>query len=904
VKSNNNLLNVFFATIVLAIMCACGGDDKKNELPEITSNVAPTVEERKEVVFSVTAVDPDGAIESVSWSQLTGPTIVFTSNQEQLSFKSPEVEADSNISFEVVAMDNDGGTTTLIVESQIIDVNRAPIVEATTHNVEYNTSLEITLAASDPDSDPLSFEITSQPESGVLVAVNTDANLYKYTPTQGSITADTFTVEVGDGHLTTSAVINLALVDTSAPLVLSVLPLTDDLRVSLESTLMLEFDDVMLVESLLNGTTDCNGSIQLSMDDFVTCAQISTVNQQPQSKKFDITLSQVLLADSTYQLKVTADAINFYGTGMAEQIINSFKTESNDLKITEISASKYYSDNRWVEIYNGSAEDINLSDYALRSRSVNLDDFVIGDAQMFSLSDKVLATGEYILLQGRFGNGYWQSSVAQSEQIMLVGNTDDNIRPAWFSDSFVELVDKDATRTVDFVRWGSNAQQPLSAVAWIGDNNAVQLEEELGDSLIRDLELTDTNTANDWQFAYFITPGGNNDISCSEDTDADNIPDCAEQEGTTFAGLPLYEWGARLGVKDVFIEIDYMESEDPGVNPQRRSLDKVVESFAAHDIAIHFDAGDLFHSAEGISAADYDLGGGSKVDFYLQTTFVSSETAPSILDHKVNNFDLKRRPIFHYMLMANTQQEDGSAGSSGFAEILGNDLMITLGNWGFSLETVEASNTLINMQASTIMHEFGHNLGLRHGGDENTNNKPNHTSIMNYLYQLNGLPTIGNREGDRYYRNAFRDNLNCNLPNNELLNGFTSAPADFKMDYSSGTNATIDESNIDEAIGFGNANSTNVDFNCNAVTGETLNNFDINLNASDVDLLKDVDEWSIIDLQFTNSWSGNVSGNEYKNSQNRLKSNDIISNDQQSLIKEDAPSSELLESIRSLRDND
>jgi hypothetical protein len=40
------------------------------------------------------------------------------------------------------------------------------------------------------------------------------------------------------------------------------------------------------------------------------------------------------------------------------------------------------------------------------------------------------------------------------------------------------------------------------------------------------------------------------------------------------------------------------------------------------------------------------------------------------------------------------------------------------------------------------MHELGHNLGLRHGGDEDSgddlegwkNNKPNYRSVMNYLY--------------------------------------------------------------------------------------------------------------------------------------------------------------------------
>ena len=33
-------------------------------------------------------------------------------------------------------------------------------------------------------------------------------------------------------------------------------------------------------------------------------------------------------------------------------------------------------------------------------------------------------------------------------------------------------------------------------------------------------------------------------------------------EGTTFSGLPLYEWGARPEQTDVFVELDYMASDD------------------------------------------------------------------------------------------------------------------------------------------------------------------------------------------------------------------------------------------------------------------------------------------------------------------------------------------------------
>jgi PKD repeat protein len=42
-------------------------------------------------------------------------------------------------------------------------------------------------------------------------------------------------------------------------------------------------------------------------------------------------------------------------------------------------------------------------------------------------------------------------------------------------------------------------------------------------------------------------------------------------------------------------------------------------------------------------------------------------------------------------------------------------------------------------RAITIMHELGHNLGLEHGGNESMARKPNHVSVMSYLYNEIGI---------------------------------------------------------------------------------------------------------------------------------------------------------------------
>ncbi len=60
------------------------------------------------------------------------------------------------------------------------------------------------------------------------------------------------------------------------------------------------------------------------------------------------------------------------------------------------------------------------------------------------------------------------------------------------------------------------------------------------------------------------------------------------------------------------------------------------------------------------------------------------------------------------------------------------------------------------MQASTLMHEMGHNMERRHGGEAfEPNCKPAYLSVMNYLYQLRGLLDDGGTPHLDFSRNAF-----------------------------------------------------------------------------------------------------------------------------------------------------
>ena len=74
---------------------------------------------------------------------------------------------------------------------------------------------------------------------------------------------------------------------------------------------------------------------------------------------------------------------------------------------------------------------------------------------------------------------------------------------------------------------------------------------------------------------------------------------------------------------------------------------------------------------------------------------------------------------------------------TGVGDFPGGDILVTLGAFP-DVNALPIGTPF--MQASTLMHELGHNLERRHGGEAfELNCKPTYLSAMNYLYQLRGL---------------------------------------------------------------------------------------------------------------------------------------------------------------------
>ncbi|MFB2557029.1 cell wall-binding repeat-containing protein [Herbiconiux liangxiaofengii] len=220
---------------------------------------------------------------------------------------------------------------------------------------------------------------------------------------------------------------------------------------------------------------------------------------------------------------------------------------------------------------------------------------------------------------------------------------------------------------------------------------------------------------------------------------------------------------ADPNIPDIYVEMDYMA----GWRPKSAAIANVIRAFekAPSPVRLHIALAPapiphwngLAFSCHGTCpdgvARFYDLA----VQYFGTPEERADDHADLVLKAK--------RQSFHYgivgdeMWSLNGEGVLAPSGSSGMAELPGNEFMITLGGLFNDGGTVD-------QQAGTLMHELGHNLGLHHGGGDDVACKPNYVSVMNYSRQFSA--------------------------------GYDTAR---KLDYSRDKLPTLDEESLDENVG-------------------------------------------------------------------------------------------------------
>ncbi|MEU7873056.1 PxKF domain-containing protein [Dactylosporangium sp. NPDC049140] len=346
--------------------------------------------------------------------------------------------------------------------------------------------------------------------------------------------------------------------------------------------------------------------------------------------------------------------------------------------------------------------------------------------------------------------------------------------------------------------------------------------------------------------AFEIPPG-----SCATgggvDSDGDGLLDEWETNGVTIdpdgAGpiapqfIDLAVMGADKNKPDIFLQLDWMADATHNQKLSAAALKTVVDAFAASPytsptgsvgINLHIDEGPTSIMNSATNATWGSLSKAKQLGYVanLGTSGAGGYDWSAFQTLKDANFTpTGRTPIFHYVIAAHNYD---STTSSGISRGIGaSDLIVSLGSFTNGTGTD-------NEQAGTLMHELGHNLGLHHGGGDDTNYKPNYLSIMSYGFQLGGVIKGGVAGTFDYSRSALG-----NLNESSLSEPAGIGAAGYGTRHwcpASGTYVAVN-----------NAGGA-IDWNCNSNTTDTGVSFDIN-NDGGNSTLSGYNDWANLKLK-------------------------------------------------------
>ncbi|OJH34176.1 hypothetical protein BON30_44430 [Cystobacter ferrugineus] len=765
----------------------------------------------------------------VTWSVEGGGTLSATTGS-QVTYTAPEgVSADTQVTVTATSVQapSRSASTTLTLKAPVITG-----VEVTAADTELVEKESVALDASVTGAGFFSSEVSWSVEGEGSLSATTGARVVYTAP--DSIGADTqvtvTATSVADGSKAGSVTLELKAPAVTAVQLLAARP-------------QLYAGNAVVLSAELLGTPPSGSKVEWKL-----------VSGGGVLEPLPADASRPNMSFARYTAPGTTSVLT--ATVQATSVFDSTKFESKSvqvlplpLTITEVSSATGSNRPGWLELRNNTSAPIDLADYAIRARGydISTNAWVAKDVMLFPLPSRLLAPGAYVVVSGK---AYPLENFESNQMIWL--REEPAMIPFWSGATFIELVRRDIGETVDFVRFGNNnTQAPLSEGAWTGTVNvsAVPTDGPSSFSFVRTPGAQDTNSASDWSSRPFSTPGGPNDVPAGAvDEDSDGIPDSAEVAGGRFAGLDLYAMGARTAQRDIFIEVDHMQSTDPLIVPQKEALDKLVAVFARRGIQVHLDVGTRFSAS--FDPAKYNLGQGSpELPFATSINLTrNNKEAAGVYELKAAHMDFARRSVFHYCIFGSTQNVGGAAGQSGIAESRGNDLLVSLFGFKLSTDSVARRNQIINHQAVVMMHELGHNLGLRHGGHVDTNYKPNYLSVMNSLYEIEGLgPISGSSAGDRYY-------LRWRIKGYDGLEDLANSPLSdtFVMDFSDGSGGTLNETAVNESAGMCRPGSTSIDYdNSGFISTPT---FDLNRDGI-FEVHSDYNDWANLVLPFALSHS-------------------------------------------------
>lgn len=308
------------------------------------------------------------------------------------------------------------------------------------------------------------------------------------------------------------------------------------------------------------------------------------------------------------------------------------------------------------------------------------------------------------------------------------------------------------------------------------------------------------------------------------DTDGDGLTDYEEVYGTS-GGLDLPAMGVNPNHKDILIEYDwFVDSNGCALHSHRPTQTEIqdVHDFFANAPVSNPDGSNGINIIQDYGQGGAFTGGNQIIDSNNPDGVINGNVfATQYQNYEAANFASNRHGYFHYVIMAHEYMTSDGNTSSGYAAIPGHEMMITLG-----CDALYTTSPTPEYTRNAIIHELGHNLGLRHGGDEDCNYKPNYNSTMNYAYEFLGVDTNCDGIGDNY------------------------TPG-----FSNGSRLLLDENNLNENAGMCSSTTVPIDWNEDG-TLESSITYDINNYGTSetnecggtLTVLHDYDDWANLQL--------------------------------------------------------
>jgi hypothetical protein len=322
------------------------------------------------------------------------------------------------------------------------------------------------------------------------------------------------------------------------------------------------------------------------------------------------------------------------------------------------------------------------------------------------------------------------------------------------------------------------------------------------------------------------------------DSDGDGLSDAAEAQGYMDVnangvydpGIDVPLPGADPNKADVYLHYDYVVAQDHTHQPPTEAIQWIVDAFAAHGINLHIDPQHNAIDEATAQVVTFGKPGSGDTD-----PACAGPSAISVKELRAKYPTLAMlKPAYHYMVFAHyastptgggpytcpTDPENPACGAlahqppqpgnTGTAEIGGNDSIVATQPLVDAGIVPDMASVRLEWWAGLGMHEFGHNLGLLHGGADCFNNKPNYLSVMSYSFFLSGIPMAA-LPGDTTPKPCITD-ADCSASDHAGAAHCSAATQTcFRIDYSDRKYNDLDENGLDESLGLqGGATNTDI----------------------------------------------------------------------------------------------